>query len=71
MASGATRIALAGLAGEIDDVPGVAVPAGLAAGYQMVETGELRRCWTLRMACAVTSASSSAPVGAPIWSATT
>jgi hypothetical protein len=48
---------LAGLPGEVDDVPGVAVPAGFAASHQMVEAGQIRLLPALRMACAVTSAS--------------
>ena len=68
----ATLIGRAGCARELDHVARIAVPAGLAGGDQR---GRCRpssgRASAARSACAVTSASSSAPVGAPIWSSIT
>ena len=72
IASGATRSASPARARELDDVLRVAVPARLARGDGVVGARRARASpWRRAQACAVTSASRSAPVGAPIWSSIT
>jgi hypothetical protein len=61
---------LAMRAGPVDDEAGIAVPAGLAAGHAVVGAASRARLQGAQ-GVRVTSASRSAPVGAPIWSSMT
>ena len=71
-ASARTCTGSAARARQLDHRARVAVPAGLAGGHGVVGAAPARvGAARARIACAVTSASSSAPVGAPIWSSIT